>query len=136
LTKHVAKLPNASSSSSNPSPTLPVPPGNPLPTDHLTQKESQTIQKIQSEWEKIEILQEEKVKLADRMKRIVSRARERARAEWVKVGGIDIGELSESGSGTAGGWEGGNGAEIVLPPGGLGSGSDIRQKSMSLFILT
>jgi len=120
ITKHVSKL--SASTPSNPNgPQLPLPPNSPIPTAHLTQKETQTISKIQSEWEKIEILQEEKVKLADRMERIVSRARERARAEWVKVGGLDIEDLE-------GGWEGNLGGEIVLPPSGLGSGSD-RQRS-------
>jgi chromatin modification-related protein YNG2 len=67
------------------------------------------------------------VKLADRMERIVARARERARAEWVKVGGLDIEELGGGGE-----WENGSvGGEIVLPPSGLGSGSDVRQKSKS-----
>jgi len=97
-----------------------------LPTAHMSQKEAQTLAKMQIEWEKVEILQEEKVKLADRMERIVSRARERARAEWVKVGGLDIEDLDSN-------WEGSVGGEIVLPPSGLGSGSD-RQRSMWLLL--
>lgn len=81
------------------------------------------------EWDKIEALQEEKIKLAERMERIVARARERARNEWTRVGGIDVDELAiEVGKG----WELGMGSgEIVLPPSGLGSGSDVRQKSTS-----
>jgi chromatin modification-related protein YNG2 len=124
ITKHVKRT-NESSQSQAPStqPNLPIPQGGEIPTEHLIQKESQAIQKIQAEWEKIEILQEEKVKLADRMQRIVARARERARAEWVKVGGIDVEELMDEGSAAGG--------EIVLPPSGLGSGSDVRQKSKS-----
>ena len=71
------------------------------------------------------------MKLADRMERIVARARERARAEWVKVGGLDIEELGLGGEG----WESGSvGGEIVLPPSGLGSGSDVRQRSKSFSI--
>lgn len=126
MTKHSSRaIQNASSSAStSAAPALPIPPGSPIPTDHLTPKEAQTISKIQSEWEKIEILQDEKVKLAERMERIVKRARERAKTEWVRVGGIDVDELESEHKG----WEMGSG-EIVLPPSGLGTGSDVRQKS-------
>lgn len=120
--RHLANPPSGSSSS-----PLPLAPGTPIPIDHLPPKEAQTIQKIQSEWDKIEALQDEKVKLAERMERIVLRARERARNEWSRVGGIDVDELEETK-----GWEMGmamGGGEIVLPPGGLGSGSDVRPKS-------
>lgn len=120
MTRQVGKLNSAAPTASS-GPQLPIPPGAPLPTAHLTPKETQVLAKIHVEWEKIEILQDEKVKLADRMERIVSRARERARAEWVKVGGLDIEDLDTN-------WEGSVGGEIVLPPSGLGSGSD-RQRS-------
>ena len=81
--------------------------------------------KIQAEWGKVEALQEEKIRLADRMERIVNRARERGRAEWKKVGGMDLDELEmEQGKVVMFG-EMGN-AELMLPPGGLGSGTDGR----------
>jgi chromatin modification-related protein YNG2 len=120
MTRQVGKLNPATPPNLN-GPQLPIPPGAPLPTAHLSPKETQILTKIHVEWEKIEILQDEKVKLADRMERIVSRARERARAEWVRVGGLDIEDLDSN-------WEGSVGGEIVLPPSGLGSGSD-RQRS-------
>ena len=121
--RHLANPPSGSASA-----TLPLAPGTPIPTDHLPPKEAQTILKIQSEWDKIELLQDEKVKLAERMERIVARARERARNEWSRVGGIDVDELETE----VKGWELGMGSgEIVLPPGGLGTGSDVRQKSTS-----
>jgi chromatin modification-related protein YNG2 len=126
MTRQVSKLNPATPPNPN-GPQLPIPPGAPLPTAHLSTKETQALAKIHVEWEKIEILQDEKVKLADRMERIVSRARERARAEWVRVGGLDIEDLDSN-------WEGSVGGEIVLPPSGLGSGSD-RQRSKSLVLL-
>jgi len=81
--------------------------------------------KIQAEWGKVEALQEEKIKLAERMERIVNRARERAKAEWKKVGGMDLDEL-DSEQGKVGMFGEMGGAEVMLPPGGLGSGTDGR----------
>lgn len=125
LVKHGRSL--ASSTPSTPngtthaSFTLPLPPGTPLPTDHLSTKDAQGLNKIQMEWAKIETLQDEKIKLAERMERIVSRARERGRAEWKKVGGMDLEEVESA----VKGFEMGSG-EVLLPPGGLGSGTDGR----------
>ena len=82
--------------------------------------------KIQAEWGKVEALQEEKIKLAERLDRIVSRARERGRAEWKKVGGMDLEEIEKQ-EGLAMGMSGEMGGnEVLLPPGGLGPGSDSR----------
>ncbi|WVO18955.1 uncharacterized protein IAS62_000229 [Cryptococcus decagattii] len=100
---------------------LPIPPGSLLPTSHLSQKEAQSLAKIQNEWAQVLTLQDEKVKLAERLERVVLRAKERARHQWVKVGGMEIEEV-EKWSGTG---ELGNG-EVVLPPYGLGSGIDGR----------
>lgn len=89
----------------------------------MTTKDAQNIAKIQAEWGKIESLQDEKIKLAERLERIVTRARERGKAEWKKVGGIDIDELDvDVKLGDLGG------ADVLLPTVGLGSGSDGRRK--------
>jgi chromatin modification-related protein YNG2 len=48
--------------------------------EHLTLKDQQAIGKIIAEWGKVEALQEEKIKLAERLERIVNRAKERGRA--------------------------------------------------------
>ncbi|ODO09957.1 hypothetical protein I350_02180 [Cryptococcus amylolentus CBS 6273] len=101
---------------------LPIPPGAPLPTSHLTQKEAQNLTKIQTEWQQISALQDEKIHLAERLERIVNRAKERAKDHWVKVGGMSVEEVEKAANGLG---EMGGG-EVVLPPGGLGSGSDAR----------
>jgi len=108
---------------------LPIPPGDPLPTDHLSSKDQQAVSKIVSEWAKVETLQEEKIQLAERLERIVGRARERGKVEWAKVGGMDLDEVESEQKVMLGEMGGG---EVMLPPGGLGSGSDGRlQKSES-----
>lgn len=119
LTKTAKTL--ASLPPSNATFPLPIPPGSLLPSSHLSQKEAQSLAKIQNEWAQVLTLQDEKVKLAERLERIVLRAKERAKHQWVKVGGMEIEEV-EKWSGTG---ELGNG-EVVLPPGGLGSGIDGR----------
>ena len=83
------------------------------------------MQKIQAEWVKVDVLQAEKVRLAQRLEQIVSRARERGKAEWKKVGGIDLDELEKEGGGRHGFGEMGGG-QVLLPSGGLGSGTDGR----------
>lgn len=113
---------------------MPIPPGAPLPTEHLSAKDATALTKIQAEWGKIDALQDEKVALAERMERIVNRAKERGKAEWLRVGGMDLDLLeNEAAMGKPGGLgEMGNG-DIMLPPGGLGSGSDMRpQKKRKL----
>lgn len=98
--------------------TLPIGAGEPLPTEHLSTKDAQNIAKVQAEWQKVEALQEEKVLLAERLERIVNRARERGRAEWERVGGMDMDEIEkEEGKVQLGELGGG---EVLLPPGGLG----------------
>lgn len=78
--------------------------------------------KIQAEWVKIETLQDEKIKLAERLERIVGRAKERAKTEWQRVGGIDIDDLDNDVKlGDLGS------ADVLLPTGGLGSGSHKRR---------
>ena len=92
----------------------------------MSAKDQQAITKIQNEWGKIEVLQEEKCKLADRLERIVSRARERGRYEWMKVGGMDLEEVEKDEKmGMVGLGEFGGG-DVLLPPSGLGPGSDGR----------
>lgn len=105
---------------------LPLPSGAPIPTDHLTPKDAQHVAKIQAEWTKIDQLQAEKVRLAQRLERIVGRARERGKAEWKRVGGMDVDEvdnvkLSDLGS-----------AEVLLPSTGLGSGTSKRNRKPAL----
>lgn len=121
----------------NPTPStfpLPLVPGAPLPTSHLSTKDAQAITKIEAEWEKIHALQEEKIALAERLERIVNRARERGRSEWKKVGGIDFEDLEAEAKSAILGELGGG--EVMLPPGGLGTGSDGRpQKSSSSFFI-
>ncbi|CAD6563906.1 MAG: hypothetical protein TREMPRED_002366 [Tremellales sp. Tagirdzhanova-0007] len=124
LTKHPRST-SASSGSSTPSFPLPIPPGTALPTAHLSSKDALALTKIQAEWGKVEALQEEKIRLADRMERIMNRARERGRAEWKKVGGMDLDEL-EMEQGKVGMFGEMGNAEVMLPPGGLGSGTDSR----------
>ena len=133
LTKH-ARTSSTSSSASTPTFPLPLPPGAALPTSHLSTKDAQALTKIQAEWGKVEALQEEKIKLAERIDRIVNRARERGKAEWIKIGGMDLDELGSEQAKAGMYGEMGNG-EIMLPPGGLGSGSDGRhQKSRLTFL--
>lgn len=128
LTKHAKNIASGTATSGSSTPTfqLPIPTGAPLPVEHLTLKDQQAIGKIIAEWGKVEALQEEKIKLAERLERIVNRAKERGRAEWKKVGGMDMEEIEkEEGKVIAGNGELG-GAEVLLPPTGLGPGSDAR----------
>jgi chromatin modification-related protein YNG2 len=119
LTKSVKTLSSASPATPTPPFPLPIATGAALPTAHLTPKDSSSISKIQAEWVKIENLQDEKIKLAERLERIVSRARDRGKVEWRKVGGMDIDELeTDVKLGDLGG------ADVLLPTSGLGSGSD------------
>lgn len=89
MTKGVKNI-NASTAPAQAAFSLPIPSGAPIPTAHLSTKDAQNISKIQAEWVKIQQLQDDKVKLAERLERIVSRARERGRAEWRRVGGMDV----------------------------------------------
>ncbi|BEJ12695.1 hypothetical protein CspHIS471_0211550 [Cutaneotrichosporon sp. HIS471] len=91
LTKSIKNM-NASTAPAAANFVLPIPVGTPIPTAHLPTKDAQNIAKIQGEWTKIQQLQDDKVKLAERLERIVSRARERGRAEWRRVGGMDVDE--------------------------------------------
>ncbi|KLT39233.1 hypothetical protein CC85DRAFT_288783 [Cutaneotrichosporon oleaginosum] len=91
LTKGVKNI-NATTTPATATFPLPIPPGAPIPTAHLSTKDAQNVAKIQAEWAKIQQLQEDKVRLAERLERIVSRARERGRAEWRRVGGMDVDE--------------------------------------------
>jgi chromatin modification-related protein YNG2 len=120
-------VPNATGSSSTPYP-LPLPPGEPIPIAHLSTKDQMAMTKIQTEWGKVVNLQQEKIKLAERLERITTRARERGRAEWIRVGGIDLDELEGEGKIGIGGLAELGSADLLLPPGGLGSGMDGRQK--------
>lgn len=123
LTKSVKNLSTAQPATPNPPFTLPIPASAAIPTAHLTTKDAQNVAKIQAEWGKIESLQDEKIKLAERLERIVSRGRERGRAEWKRVGGMDIDELeTDVKLGDLGG------ADVLLPTVGLGSGSDARKR--------
>ncbi|WWD18603.1 hypothetical protein CI109_103056 [Kwoniella shandongensis] len=121
LTKSAKSLPSLPPSTATF--TLPIPPNSPLPTTHLSHKDAQALTKIQAEWGKVETLQEEKIKLAERMERIVNRAKERAKAEWLRVGGMEIEEIESAQLGGLGELGGG---EVVLPSTGLGSGIDGR----------
>lgn len=133
LTKHRVPLPTGGTSAPF---QLPIPAGSPLPIAHLTQKDQQGVTKILSEWNKVEALQEEKIKLAERLERITTRARERGRAEWTKVGGMDLEEVERNGKIAVGGFADLGSAEVLLPPGGLGSGMDGRQqKSWSIVLI-
>lgn len=96
--------------------------------------------KIMGEFDKVQMLQDEKVELAQRMERIVLRAKERGRAEWARVGGKDIVEVEKEeaaasnigGRASKGGTPGlgaGDGA-VGVPSGGLGG--DRPQKSTSI----
>ncbi|GFZ45032.1 hypothetical protein JCM24511_02758 [Saitozyma sp. JCM 24511] len=123
LTRHLRNLlSNPNSGTTTPTFQLPLPAGSELPTSHLSNKDAQAVIKIQGEWGKIEVLQEEKIKLAERMERIVNRARERGKAEWRKVGGMDPDEIEAAENKVLLGDMGS--AEVVLPPTGLGTGSD------------
>jgi chromatin modification-related protein YNG2 len=134
LTKHRTTVPTGSTSAPF---QLPIPPGAPLPTAHLSQKDQLGVTKILSEWSKVEALQEEKIKLAERLERITTRARERGRAEWTKVGGMDLEDVERDGKVAVGGFAELGSSEVLLPPGGLGSGMDGRQqKSESLRYLS
>ena len=116
LTKNIKSAPPSSQPSTPGTPTfvLPIPAGAELPVGHLSQKEQQAITKIIAEWAKVE--------------QITSRARERGRAEWKKVGGMDLDEIEKS-EGPRNGFGEMGGTEVLLPPSGLGSGSDGRPKS-------
>lgn len=128
LTRHLRNLlSNPISGTTTPTFQLPLPAGSELPTSHLSNKDAQAVIKIQGEWGKIEVLQEEKIKLAERMERIVNRARERGKAEWRKVGGMDPDEIEAAENKVLLGDMGS--AEVVLPPTGLGTGSDRPFKS-------
>ncbi|TXT13352.1 hypothetical protein VHUM_00719 [Vanrija humicola] len=100
LTKSIKNLSSANATPSTATFTLPIPAGAALPTAHLSTKDAQNVAKIQTEWGKIESLQAEKIKLAERLERIVLRARERGKNEWHKVGGMDIDELDTDGLGS------------------------------------
>lgn len=89
LTKSVKNI-NAGTAAADASFPLPIPSGAPIPTAHLSAKDAQNISKIQAEWVKIQQLQDDKVALAERLERIVSRARDRGRVEWRRVGGMDV----------------------------------------------
>ena len=130
LTKNIKSAPPSSQPSTPGTPTfvLPIPAGAELPVGHLSQKEQQAITKIIAEWAKVEQIQLEKIKLAQRLEQITSRARERGRAEWKKVGGMDLDEIEKS-EGPRNGFGEMGGTEVLLPPSGLGSGSDGRPKS-------
>lgn len=69
----------------------------------------------------------EKIRLATRLEQIVSRARERGKAEWKKVGGMDLEEIESKEGKPAFGELGGG--EVLLPSSGLGSGTDRPIKS-------
>jgi len=92
--------------------------------DHLSSKDQVAMQKINTEWVKVEQLQLEKIRLATRLEAVTSRARERGRAEWKRVGGMDLDEIEKAEGKAVFGEMGG--AEVLLPPGGLGPGSDSR----------
>lgn len=129
----------ASSSSDSPAPSstqpypLPLPAGSTLPIAHLSQKEQQAVTKILTEFDKVHALQDEKIHLAERMERIVLRAKERGRAEWLRVGGKDVGELDRDDGGSQRGSKAGTpvGEGMV---GGLaaGLGMERPQKSTCL----
>ncbi|WVO18133.1 hypothetical protein L204_105835 [Cryptococcus depauperatus] len=103
---------------------LPLPPGAPLPTSHLSLKDQQSLTKIQTEWSLVLSLQDDKVKLAERLDRIVCRAKERVRYQWTKVGGIDVEEFDKTGA--SGNMADLGSEDIILPSTGLGSGFDSR----------
>ncbi|ORY25924.1 hypothetical protein BCR39DRAFT_542595 [Naematelia encephala] len=105
---------------------LPIPAGAPIPLDHLSTKDQQTLIKIQGEWAKVSALQDEKIRLAERLERIVARARVRGAAEWARVGGMGLDEVERENNVKLGGMGEMGAGELVLPPGGLGSGSDGR----------
>ncbi|OCF57092.1 hypothetical protein L486_05951 [Kwoniella mangroviensis CBS 10435] len=132
-TRHIGLTKTAKSLSTLPSSTatfpLPIPPGSPLPTSHLSPKDAQNLTKIRVEWVKVEILQDEKLKLAERMERIVNRARQRANHEWIKVGGKEI--VTDDGILVDGDSKVGimgemGGSDLILPSTGLGTGVDAR----------
>ncbi|WWC70930.1 uncharacterized protein I206_104882 [Kwoniella pini CBS 10737] len=135
LTKQAKTIPN--STPSNAQFNLPISQGiNNLPTSHLNQKELQTLNKIQSEWLKVEILQDEKIKLSERIERILNRAKERAKFEWIKVGGKEILPenllssssiiINESNLLSNNGLNELGHNNLILPSTGLGTGSDGR----------
>lgn len=55
-----------------------------------TPKDSQSQSRVMAEYTKIEALQEEKIQLAEKLRRIVTRHRERARDEWRKIVGDEV----------------------------------------------
>ncbi|WVW84846.1 hypothetical protein I302_106881 [Kwoniella bestiolae CBS 10118] len=133
-TRHMGLTKTAKSLSTLPPSTatfpLPIPQGSPLPTTHLSQKDAQNLTKIQAEWVKVEVLQDEKIKLAERMERIVNRARLRANQEWLKVGGKEVVTQDLAGMALGEGdlvtkSEMGHN-DLILPPTGLGTGVDGR----------
>lgn len=127
LTKHLRSIvstPGAATPSNTP---LPGPAGSAIAVAHLTPKDAAAVTKIQNEWAKVEALQTEKVILAERMERIVGRAKERGKEEWRKMGGEDVDAAAASGDGV---WKAEMGVgEIILPPGGLGGGGERSNKS-------
>lgn len=125
LTKSIKGLTPTSAPSTSTFP-LPIAKDAPLPTADLPQKDAQLVSKIQGEWTKIHQLQEEKVQLAVRLERIVGRARDRGKAEWVRVGGMDIDATETVKLGDLGS------AEVLLPSTGLGSGSNKRGRKPAL----
>lgn len=125
VTKSIKSLTPTSAPSSSTFP-LPVPKDAPLPIAHLQAKDAQSITKIQGEWAKIHQLQEEKVQLAVRLERLVGRARDRGKAEWVRVGGMDIDATEPVKLGDLGG------ADVLLPSTGLGSGSNKRSRKPAI----
>lgn len=127
LTKNIKSVTTSQPPTAPGTPTfvLPIPAGADLPLGHLNAKEQQAMSKILAEWTKVEQIQQEKIKLAMRLEQITSRARERGRSEWKKVGGMDLDEIEKS-EGPRNGFGEMGGAEVLLPPGGLGSGSDGR----------
>lgn len=141
LTKHARssikdkdKDPSSATGSSTPPFPLPLPPGTPLPTAHLSSKDAQALTKIASEFAKVQALQDEKIALAERMERITGRAKERGRAEWLKVGGMDLEEVEKLREGEESrGREEIAGGMVLLPSMGLGTGE--RPKSKSCLVL-
>jgi chromatin modification-related protein YNG2 len=130
LTKHLRTIVSTPSTTPNATP-LPGPAGSTIPIAHLPAKDAAAITKIQNEWAKVEALQEEKVLLAERMERIVGRAKERGKEEWRKMGGEDMDAVGAVGG--DGVWKAEMGiGEIMLPPGGLGGGGERSNKSESM----
>ncbi|WWC88541.1 uncharacterized protein L201_003452 [Kwoniella dendrophila CBS 6074] len=152
-TRHIGLTKTAKQSSNLPSSiaqfNLPLGQGiNNLPIEHLNIKDQQNLIKIKNEWIKVELLQDEKIKLSERIERLLNRAKERAKFEWLKIGGKeildkDIPSLLSSSSSinlningeikpNLSSLQGINGLnelghnDLILPSTGLGTGSDGR----------